>query len=385
MSEYQYYEFQAIDRPLGEADMEALRTLSTRARITATSFTNHYEWGDFKGDPRLLMELWFDVHLYLANWGTRRLMLRLPKRLVDQSRLESFLYGCNLGEIIELDEHLILDVCDDGEEADYDGWDDGSGWLGALAPLRSDLLSGDWRLPYLLWLAAVAGGGLRDDALEPLAGIGPLTGGLEAFARFFRMDLDLVRAAAERTEHAELGELSSAAALAALGSIPDDEKTELLRRFFEGDPLATAALRRRVREAVSPAAGAARTEFRTVSDLRSRAAAIREERQAAEAEEREAERRRQEREAQDARRARLDALRHRGEAVWREVESEVGKRNAKSYDRATELLLDLKALAEENGTLAGFFNRLDAIRLRHERKRQFIERLAAHSALHRER
>ena len=58
--------------------MEALRTLSTRARITATSFTNHYEWGDFKGDPRLLMELWFDVHLYLANWGTRRLMLRLP-------------------------------------------------------------------------------------------------------------------------------------------------------------------------------------------------------------------------------------------------------------------------------------------------------------------
>ena len=28
--------------------MEALRTLSTRARITATSFTNHYKWGDFR-------------------------------------------------------------------------------------------------------------------------------------------------------------------------------------------------------------------------------------------------------------------------------------------------------------------------------------------------
>ena len=56
LSEYQYYEFQAIDRPLGEADREALRALSTRARITATSFTNHYEWGDFKGDPRRLME-----------------------------------------------------------------------------------------------------------------------------------------------------------------------------------------------------------------------------------------------------------------------------------------------------------------------------------------
>ena len=47
MSEYRYYEVQAIDRPLGEADMEALRILSTRARITATSFTNYYNWGDF--------------------------------------------------------------------------------------------------------------------------------------------------------------------------------------------------------------------------------------------------------------------------------------------------------------------------------------------------
>lgn len=31
MSEYQYDEFQAIDRPLAEADMRALRALSTRA------------------------------------------------------------------------------------------------------------------------------------------------------------------------------------------------------------------------------------------------------------------------------------------------------------------------------------------------------------------
>ncbi len=76
MSEYQYYEFQAIDRPLGEADREALRALSTRARITATSFTNSYEWGAFKGDPARLMERWFDLHLYLANWGARRFMIR---------------------------------------------------------------------------------------------------------------------------------------------------------------------------------------------------------------------------------------------------------------------------------------------------------------------
>jgi hypothetical protein len=69
MSEYQYYEFQAIDRPLAGADQDALRALSTRARITATSFTNSYEWGDFKGDPARLMEKWFDLHLYIGQLG----------------------------------------------------------------------------------------------------------------------------------------------------------------------------------------------------------------------------------------------------------------------------------------------------------------------------
>ena len=67
VSEYQSYEFQAIDRPLGEADMEALRTLSTRAQISATSFTNHYKWGDFQGDPN---------------------------RLIGRSRLDPFRRGC---------------------------------------------------------------------------------------------------------------------------------------------------------------------------------------------------------------------------------------------------------------------------------------------------
>jgi hypothetical protein len=80
MSEYQYYEFLAIDRPLDRTAQDALRSISSRARITATSFTNHYEWGDLKGDPRKFMERWFDLHLYLANWGTRRLMLRMPAR-----------------------------------------------------------------------------------------------------------------------------------------------------------------------------------------------------------------------------------------------------------------------------------------------------------------
>jgi hypothetical protein len=44
VSEYQYYEFLAIDRPLDEDERAEVRSLSTRARITATSFVNEYHW-----------------------------------------------------------------------------------------------------------------------------------------------------------------------------------------------------------------------------------------------------------------------------------------------------------------------------------------------------
>jgi len=76
MSEYQYYEFQAVDRPLTEKEMGELRSYSTRARITPTSFINDYSWGRFKGNV--------DAFLYLANWGTHVLKLRLPSRLLDR-------------------------------------------------------------------------------------------------------------------------------------------------------------------------------------------------------------------------------------------------------------------------------------------------------------
>jgi hypothetical protein len=51
MSEYQYYEFLALDRPLTAVEQAGIRELSTRARITATSFTNEYEWGDSRAAP----------------------------------------------------------------------------------------------------------------------------------------------------------------------------------------------------------------------------------------------------------------------------------------------------------------------------------------------
>jgi hypothetical protein len=45
VSEYQYYGFVAVDRPLRPAQEGELRALLTRARITASSFVNDHQWG----------------------------------------------------------------------------------------------------------------------------------------------------------------------------------------------------------------------------------------------------------------------------------------------------------------------------------------------------
>ena len=311
LSEYQYYEFQAIDRPLSEADRSALRSLSTRARLTATSFTNHYEWGNFKGSPQQLMERWFDLHLYLANWGTRRLMIRLTQRLVDRSRLDALLPDSDMVDILVSGENLIVDIgvdIYDDESPEYDAedeWDDGAGWLAALAPLRADVISGDLRLFYLLWLKALELDELAGDETEPLPGIGPLTGALEAFADFFHLDRSLLQSAVEGWGTENGVKLSADASREAIAAIPEAEKTALLQRLADGNPHVAAEVQARVRKAVALATGETYTDRRTAADLRGRAAEFSAAREAIEAE------RRQAQEAETARRMRLDAVRRR--------------------------------------------------------------------------
>jgi hypothetical protein len=88
VSEYQYYDFRALDRPLTRNEKASLRSISTRAAITATSFTNHYEWCDLKANPSKLLEKYFDAFVYVANSGTREFHIRLPQGSIDYKRSE---------------------------------------------------------------------------------------------------------------------------------------------------------------------------------------------------------------------------------------------------------------------------------------------------------
>jgi len=200
VSEYQYYEFQAVERPLTQRQMSELRKVSTRATITPTRFVNHYEWGDFKGNPSRWMEKYFDAFLYLANWGTREFMLRLPGRALDIKTAKRYCWG-EFASARTKGDSVILTLR--SEEEDGDSWndDDGSGWLASLICLRGDIAAGDHRALYLAWLLCAQSGELSDKETEPPVpqGLGKLSGPLKALAGFLRIDRKLIAAAAKRS------------------------------------------------------------------------------------------------------------------------------------------------------------------------------------------
>src|SRR5215218_9492597 len=223
MSEYQYYEFQAIDRPLRQDEMAAVRALSTRATITPTRFVNEYQWGDFKGDPLTLMARYYDAHLYFANWGTHRLMLRLPRRLLDPQTVRRYSPGRGSWEsgvaVHAKGQHVILEFRSNDDSGEFDEDDEaGEAWLASLITVRADLAGGDHRALYLGWQCAVQSGELDDTAVEPPVppGLATLSAPLSALADFLRVGADLLAIASERS-----------AALRAAGSTPDDLATWL--------------------------------------------------------------------------------------------------------------------------------------------------------------
>ncbi|PXX95126.1 hypothetical protein [Halomonas sp. LBP4] len=369
MSEYQYYEFLAVDRPLSADDQQALRAISSRARITSTSFTNHYEWGDLKADPTRLLQRYFDLHVYVAIWGSKRLLIRLPDAALNPADFDAFqLDECELLEVRQTPEGWLIDIdVEADEEAEWEEFDDGSGWMVALAGLRQELLSGDLRLFYLCWLWAVQVGYIREEALEPLPGIGPLTPSQQALAEFMALDPMLVEAAAESGEKAPAG--SEVEGFVA--SLPLQEKDALLRRLLEGDGSVTAELQRRLRQY-----GQADQPPRcSVAELKLQANASHERHRQAYLEEKARREAEQAAAEEKQRRERMAQVARLGERAWQEAQSQIGRRQPKGYEMAAGLLADLRELAIERGEQTAFEERLDRIVAEHRRKGRFLEQL----------
>lgn len=376
MSEYQYYEFRTVDRSLTAEEIAELRKLSTRAEITATSFTNTYSFGDFRGNPDRLMEQYFDVFVYVANWGTRHLMVRLPVRGVDLPAIEAYAGG-GLAFWIKGD-YVILSFQNDDEGGGE--WVDGGEWMPGLSSLRDELLDGDFRSLYLGWLSGIYGD-MDDDEPEPPvpAGLRALTAAQDDLVAFLRIDGNLLDIAAERSadrsetgsSQAQLGEwLRSQRAedkeawlAELLGQSAQATRSEILMQFRQwlraarGEPVAETAPPRTCRELCDAAEARAQEAQRR----RAEEAAVR---KAKEAEQ-----------AAKLRKLELDRLARRIDAAWDDVDRRVSTKQTNRYILAVKELTDLRDLATRDGHVEQFDARLLGLIRRHEKKYAFVERL----------
>lgn len=371
MSEYQYYEFLALDKALTSSQCEELRQLSTRAEITATRFTNEYHWGNFRGDPEQMMASYFDAFLYLANWGTRRLMFRVPKAALDTAYAEQYCYT-DAASLIETDAHLIISLYADREPDDY--WDETAGELGGMVAARSELLGGDHRLLYLAWLMGIQWDHVDDKDTEPPvpAGLKEPSGALAAIAGFLDIDEDLIAVAAEASPPLTV---EPAAGLADwIAALPTAEKDKLLAMVADGEGAQVQALLRRRFRGVPLPRNAPGQPARTAAQLWAAASARKTARQEAETQARRAEEERQAAARAAAYSKRLDHLATRSEAAWQEVAELIETKKPRDYDLAVSLLRDLSALARRDGHHDSFTTRFLELRSRHERKPSLQER-----------
>jgi hypothetical protein len=361
VSEYQCYEFLALDRRLTAQEMAELRSISTRAEITPTRFWNEYHWGDLKADPFKLLARYFDLHLYFANWGTRRLMFRLPLTAVDLDALRAYAPGGPV-TLTTTGEHAVLDLWSEVEEPE-DDWFEAGHLAASLTPLRSELLRGDRRVAYLAWLLAVQDGEVDAEAPEPPVPRGLATGSapLTALADFLRLDQDLLTAATESDEQ-DRDEPDRFRAW--VKRLPAQQQERWLLRAADNPDLPVGSeLLGEFRRAHPPVTNGRRT----VARLQARAEELRAARRRAAAE-----RAARARAAAAAARSRqLAGLARRGDAAWRELEQLVETR---AYDQAVRLAMDLRAAAQA-GRTEEFDRRIAEVKQRHARRRAFLDRL----------
>ena len=162
MSEYQYYEFRAIDTPLTESQKADVSKLSSRAYVTSHSASFVYNYSDFPGDTEKLMASYFDAMLYMANWGSRQLVFRLPATLVDMKQLGLYCISEEIDRRMSRNKkHVILEF--DFHDEDQVDCIEEEGWLDDLIELREEIIKGDLRVFYLAWIKAAENAYLIED------------------------------------------------------------------------------------------------------------------------------------------------------------------------------------------------------------------------------
>jgi hypothetical protein len=343
MSEYQYYEFQTVDRPLSEEERHEISSWSSRTTPTLNQAIFTYSYSDFPKSPKKVVEEYFDAMIYLSNWGSKRLMFRFPRSIIDAELFTPYCLFDSVSTIVTED-YIILDLFFNDEEGGGN-WIEGEGWLSSLIMLRNDILNGDYRILYLAWLNSLNFEYNIEDYLEkqepPIPdNLQNLSAPLKSFIEFFEIDKDLIDAASvasiNRTSSTEFDIEKSVAQLS------EAERINFLVRLAKGEDHVNLLLKKRLKEVFSEKTKSNNpSQRRTIGAILKLSKDILKQRK--EAERKEAER---------ARIHRLQQLEKKEAELWKQVFVLINTKKTNAYDEAVNILKDLRDLAKH-------FNQID--------------------------
>ena len=373
--EYQYYEFQAIDRPLTKAELDYVQSLSSRVRPTATRAIFTYSYADFRGNPLSVLEKCFDAMLYMANWGSYQLAFRFPKSAVNVSALKS--YCCDrIIEVSTTAKYVILNI--EIHEEEGGGWiEEDNHWLSVLIPIREAILQRDYRVLYLAWLqAAAVSDYLQDDAQEPTVppNLQKLNTPLQSFVDWLAIDLDLVTVAAQVSQtQKKLKEPFKDW----IDALSDKEKAELLLDIVTGDSAIASQIQARLRQKfakVPEHPSISGDDRRSFLELRELADTQRSERQIKEKAAAKAERRKY-----------LESLKPQQTKIWETIKELIALKQAQPYEQAIQHLIDLRDLAELEDNSAIFQSRIRQMQADYSSRSGLLRRMREAKLLNGER
>lgn len=369
MSEFQYYEFYSIDQMISDADQAFLQKISSRAKINSRQAIFTFSYRDFPHEAVDVLDRCFDMMVYMANFGIRQLMIRFAIGEIDPAQFEPYLVE-NLITVQTTAKSVILnfEICHE----DYYDWlaeehDD----LGKMLNLRDDILNGDLRSLYLVWLSTADAESidlfpqLRTEPPVP-ANLQKLSPALKHLNDFFQIDPDWVKIAAQASATLDPKTQPTPQWAEAIAALPEAERNAYLLRVLEGDSSVRADLRQRVRSPqTTPTFPGITPGTRRLSEIITAAEDYRKQLKA------------QATAAAHQKRQQYLAtmVASRTEPLWAMVEDLVREKRTKAYEQAIIHLVDLRDCAKNQGKIAEFRAALQSLQNRYPTLRGFHDRV----------
>lgn len=372
MSEYQYYEFAAIDGPISDEGLRYARSCSSRANVSRVRWQNTYSFGDFHGSVDTLLK-YYDAHFYIANWGTVRLGLAFPKGALAPEAIQPYLRGGKRHEesltVKDIGNRCIV-WWERNEEGGW-GWTEGEGIIDQLIGVREELMRGDYRALFLGWLADSDPDEWRDteDAavvMPPIpAGLDHLSPALATLIKHFPVNRDALAVAAGLSQASTPDRIPTAAVLERLSV---SAMRALLARVAEGAGSGVMGELNRLTypRMQIPVGQAIRcTEFAAKTIATSEVRRKKETEAATAKRQREAELRKQH----------LASIMQRADTLWSGLKPLMDQKIASAYDQAAAQLQELRDAYAQAGDIGGFQQKLAGFRLRYSNRPAMLRRI----------